>query len=291
MLADLLIVGLTILAAWRGARRGLLRSLASFGGTIIGIIAALVAYRTTRSAGAALLTLIAVTVGAHTLAHLMTRAMRNTMIGRANAVAGAGLGAAWALAWISLAIIALKVAPMENELTRSIRASQFADAVIDAESRLRMPNGYAHWFEDLLGGPLSISLRASTDFRSIPEVEAALFDLTNQARRRAGVPILEWDGDLAAAGRAHVADLYRRGAFSHEGADGSTPGQRLKARRIPFSRTGENLVLAPGTTDAHARLMDSPKHRAHLLDRRFTRVGIGAVYGDQGILIAQEFAS
>lgn len=291
MLADLLIVGLTILAAWRGAKRGLLRSLAGLGGTIAAVIVALIVYRATGSAGTALGALLLVALGLQTVARLLTRAVRHTMLGRANTLGGAALGGAWALAWLALGIIALRVAPFENELTRSLRASQFADAVVRTEGRFASRHGIATWLQDLLGGPAAISLRASTDFRTASETEAVLFDLANQARKADGAPPLEWDGDLAAAGRAHVAELYRRGAFTHVGADGSSPGDRLKERKIPFTRTGENLALAPDAREAHRQLMDSPKHRAHLLDPRFTRIGIGAVFGDQGILVAQEFAS
>jgi hypothetical protein len=291
VLADLLIVGLTILAAWRGAKRGLLRSLAGFGGTIAAVIVALLVYRATESAGTAFGALLVVAFGLQTIAHLLTRAVRHTMLGRANMLSGAALGGAWALAWLALAIIALRVAPFENELTRSLRASQFADAVVRAEAGLATRHSIASWLEDLLGGPAAISLRASDSAAARKSTEAVLFDLANRAREAVGAPALEWDGDLAAAGRAHVAELYRRGAFTHVGADGSSPGDRLKERRIPFSRTGENLALAPNAIEAHQQLMASPRHRAHLLDPAFTRIGIGAVFGDQGVLVAQEFAA
>lgn len=291
MLADLLIVGLTLLAAWRGAKRGLLRSLAGLGGSLAGILAAIVTYRSTGSAGAALAALIGVTAGAHTLAHLATRAVRRSMLGRVNALGGAAFGAAWALTWLALAIIGLRVAPIENEMTRAVHSSQFADAVVRAEARIATRDGLAGLFEDLLGGPAATTLRASVDFRALPSAEGEMLALTNAARARKGVPPLRWDGALATVGRSYAADLYRRGAFTHEGRDGSTPGDRLTARKIAFARAAENLALAPTVALAHARLMGSPSHRAHLLDRRFTRIGIGAVYGDQGLLIAQEFAA
>lgn len=291
MLADLLIVGLTLTAAWRGARRGLLRSLAGLGGSIAGILVAIITYRSTGSAGAALAALVFVTAGAHTLAHLATRGIRRSMLGRVNAVGGAALGAAWALTWLALAIIALRVAPMENEMTRAVHASQFADAVVRAEARIAARDGLGRLFEEILGGPAAATLRASVDFRPLAAAEGELLELANAARARRGVPPLQWDGALAAVGRSYVADLYRRGAFTHEGRDGSTPGERLTAHRIRFTRAGENLALAPTVSLAHARLMSSPTHRAHLLDRGFTRIGIGAVYGDQGVLVAQEFAA
>lgn len=291
MLADLLIVGLTLTAAWRGSKRGLLRSLAGLGGSLAGIIAAIITYRSTGSAGAALAALVGVTAGAHTIAHLATRGIRRSMLGRVNALGGAALGAAWALTWLALAIVALRVAPVENEMTRAVRSSQFADAVVRAETRLAARDGLGQLFEDLLGGPAATTLRASVDFQPSPTAEAEIFALTNAARARKGVPPLRWDGALGSVGRSYAADLYRRGAFTHEGRDGSTPGERLSARKIPFARAGENLVLAPTVALAHARLLASPTHRAHLLDRGFTRIGIGVVDGDQGLLVAQEFAA
>ena len=100
---------------------------------------------------------------------------------------------------------------------------------------------------------------------------------------------LRWDGILARAGRSHVADMYRHGYFGHEGRDGSTPGERISAAGAEYRWAGENLALAPNVRTAHARLMASTKHRAHILDVRFDRVGIGVMIGRQGLLIAQEF--
>jgi uncharacterized protein YkwD len=85
--------------------------------------------------------------------------------------------------------------------------------------------------------------------------------------------------------------MYARGYFSHDTPEGLTPGERLRRMKVVFRLTGENIALAPTILIAHNRLMGSRTHRAHILDRRFTRVGVGVMYGRQGLLLAEEFAA
>jgi uncharacterized protein YkwD len=53
---------------------------------------------------------------------------------------------------------------------------------------------------------------------------------------------------------------------------------------------GENLALAPTLTIAHEGLMNSPGHRANILQKKFGRVGIGVMEGGfHRLMITQNF--
>lgn len=98
---------------------------------------------------------------------------------------------------------------------------------------------------------------------------------TNAERRAAGCPALETDARLAAAAQGHAADMAENGYFSHEGQDGRDFADRISAQGHP-SPGGENI--AQGQPDAAAVVqawMDSPGHRANILNCSFTGIGVG----------------
>jgi len=68
-----------------------------------------------------------------------------------------------------------------------------------------------------------------------------------------------------------------------------TPGDRLKAVPVLFRETAENIALAPVVSIGHNQLMGSDEHRKHILSRLYTHVGIGAMFGPQGVMIDEEF--
>ena len=58
-------------------------------------------------------------------------------------------------------------------------------------------------------------------------VEAAVFAMTNDIRRRNGLPILLEDGICRDAARGHSADMLNRNYFSHTDPEGRTLKERL----------------------------------------------------------------
>ncbi len=115
--------------------------------------------------------------------------------------------------------------------------------------------------------------------RPDPATEEAMLGLVNQERTQRGLAPLDMDPALQAVARAHAADMFRRGYFAHITPDGQTPVDRIRAARISFVRAGENLALAPTLARAHDGLMNSPGHRAAIIDPGFGRVGIGVLDG------------
>ncbi|GGS46794.1 CAP domain-containing protein [Streptomyces griseoviridis] len=73
------------------------------------------------------------------------------------------------------------------------------------------------------------------------------------------------------------------GVLSRTGPDGSTMAERVEAAGCLRSVPGENA--ARGQADADAVMdawMNSPGHRANILDRAFEEIGIGVHAGDGG---------
>ena len=119
--------------------------------------------------------------------------------------------------------------------------------------------------------------------------EARLFALANGERERAGVAPLQWHEPLAEIARAHAADMRERGEISHSSADGSVLADRVTRREIRVERAAENTGRAAGVEQVHAELMQSPGHRANILDARLQVAGFGVVEGGDGTWIVQDF--
>ncbi|HKS68137.1 MAG TPA: CAP domain-containing protein [Candidatus Acidoferrales bacterium] len=106
---------------------------------------------------------------------------------------------------------------------------------------------------------------------------------------------LEWDPRLAAVARSHSEEMAATGVFSHRGADGSLPMNRVTTAGIRWVATGENIAMASSIAQAEMLFMDEPKfqpnHRGNILDAHYNRVGIGVARSADGSLyITQEFA-
>lgn len=135
-----------------------------------------------------------------------------------------------------------------------------------------------------------------------------MLQLINADRAANGLGPVAWDEIAAEAGRRHTADMIRYGYFSHWNREGLGPDHRytLAGGRHAVM---ENLhTLATTYSDgrgapiedwsavihnAQQGLMNSPGHRANILDPAHTHVGIGMAYDAASgqFRLAQEFTN
>jgi uncharacterized protein YkwD len=123
---------------------------------------------------------------------------------------------------------------------------------------------------------------------NLPAVAATTLCLLNGERADRGLPALAANAQLGAAAASYAQDLVAGSYFSHTGRDGSTLLDRIRGTGyVPADRPwrlGENLawgtgVLAPPGAIVQA-WMNSPGHRANILDPGFREIGIGIVPGN-----------
>ncbi len=111
--------------------------------------------------------------------------------------------------------------------------------------------------------------------------EYHLFDLTNAARVKHGLEILEWHEAVSVTARKHSADMAENNYFSHQNLDGQSPFDRMAEDGISFSTAGENLAAGqPSSIFAHHGLMNSEGHRENILQTRFKALGIGVAFNE-----------
>ena len=124
-----------------------------------------------------------------------------------------------------------------------------------------------------------------------PTAEAAVLALVNEARVDAGCGALTADPALAAVARAHSADMRDRDYFSHTSPEGLSPFDRAERAGIDYSRA-ENIAF--GQADATAVMeawLESPGHRANILDCELTKLGVGVAEGPGGPWWTQLFGA
>lgn len=128
--------------------------------------------------------------------------------------------------------------------------------------------------------------------------------LVNQERSSRGLKPLKSNRRLAKAAGGHARDMVIRGYFSHDSANGATFVDRIrKAGYVPgraLPSLGEDLAWGSGTLGTPREIvtgwMNSPGHRANILDPRFREAGMGVAIGDpgageDGVLYALDFGS
>jgi uncharacterized protein YkwD len=107
-----------------------------------------------------------------------------------------------------------------------------------------------------------------------------VIELTNAERVRAGLPPLGADLPLTTAAQAHSADMVARDFYAHTSPDGSRPWDRAAAAGCARRTIGENIACGQRSPAEVVRgWMNSPGHRANILGRDFTHIGIGLVGG------------
>jgi uncharacterized protein YkwD len=106
----------------------------------------------------------------------------------------------------------------------------------------------------------------------------SLLDDTNAQRASNGEGPLNVRSELNQAAQAKAADMAARDYWSHSTPDGQTPWTFITAAGYNFETAGENLAYGFGTAaDTLTGWMNSPGHRANILNTSYRDIGFGIV--------------
>ncbi|HIJ75046.1 MAG TPA: hypothetical protein HPP83_13200 [Candidatus Hydrogenedentes bacterium] len=127
----------------------------------------------------------------------------------------------------------------------------------------------------------------------ISSKEEDAFDAVNQERVAEGLSILTMREDLRAVARAHSEDMADRDFFDHVNPDGDDPFDRMADAAITYNTAGENIAWTNYSNAVEQVVdgwMNSPGHRANILNTNFTHTGMGvASDGEGGYYFTQVF--
>ena len=127
-------------------------------------------------------------------------------------------------------------------------------------------------------------------------ISADLVDLTNQDRESNQLQGLTLSPLLVQAAQAKANDMAANGYFAHISPTGLNSWYWFKQAGYNFSYAGENLAV--DFTDSGAvnqAWLNSPTHRANIMDANFTQIGIatsqGMYEGHQTTFVVQMFGT
>ncbi|MFD5714931.1 sigma-70 family RNA polymerase sigma factor [Streptomyces pharetrae] len=121
---------------------------------------------------------------------------------------------------------------------------------------------------------------------------AQVVALVNEERAAAGCAPLTEDPQLNQAAQGHSEDMAARGFFDHTNPDGADPGRRTTAAGYAWSTYGENIARGQQTPEAVMESwMNSPGHRANILNCSFEDIGVGVHDGSGGPWWTQNFGA
>ncbi len=114
---------------------------------------------------------------------------------------------------------------------------------------------------------------------SAEQAEERLASMVNRDREKHGLPPLAIDPRVTEVARAHSRDMRETGLVAHISPTTGSAGDRVRAGGIKSSVVLENLARARSVGEAEDGLMNSPGHRANILSRDVTHMGLGVVLG------------
>lgn len=161
----------------------------------------------------------------------------------------------------------------------------FKDAIFDAANGLK--NFHTSDVGDILNQVkeqilTSSPLRIGGKANNVVLVASKIITETNLQRYNNGLlPTLKENEKLNAAAKAKADDMFKKQYFEHVSPSGVDPGTLVKNAGYEYIITGENLILGnfKDEKDVVQRWMDSPGHRANILNDRVIEIGVAVVKG------------
>lgn len=104
----------------------------------------------------------------------------------------------------------------------------------------------------------------------------------NETREQQGLAPLARHEGVAAVALAHSRDMVDNGFVGHRSAASGNAPDRVRAAGLRSGLVLENIGRGYGAAEIHRGLIDSPGHRANVLNGDVTHVGIGVVGEPEG---------
>lgn len=135
------------------------------------------------------------------------------------------------------------------------------------------------------------SAPAAANTSGLSASESAVVTLVNQQRAANGLPALTVNSALSHMARLKSQDMINNNYFSHQSPTYGSPFDMMKQFGISFTAAGENIAYGQPTAQAVMDAwMNSPGHRANILNSSYTQIGVGAVQNSNGTIYwTQEF--
>jgi hypothetical protein len=109
----------------------------------------------------------------------------------------------------------------------------------------------------------------------------SVIGITNQSRAQENILPLRENPLLSKAAQAKAEDMLANGYFAHNSPQGKTPWDFINLAGYSYITAGENLAV--NFTEAESigdAWMNSPSHRANILNKNYEEIGVGIATGE-----------
>jgi uncharacterized protein YkwD len=148
--------------------------------------------------------------------------------------------------------------------------------------------------EEQVSTPLSLETEEETPDSFL--TQQGIIQWTNFQREQYGLPPLRENPELNASAQEKMEDMFEEQYFAHQSPSGEGAGDLVKLFGYEFIIIGENLALGNFQNDQNLvqAWMDSPGHRANILNVKYQEIGVavgkGTFNGQATWLAVQHFA-
>lgn len=131
---------------------------------------------------------------------------------------------------------------------------------------------------------------ATTTNTGMNSDELEVFNLINNQRTANGLSALKSDSELQRVARIKAQDMVNNGYFSHTSPTYGSPFDMMNSFKISYKTAGENIAGNSSNSAAVTAWMNSPGHKANILNGNFNYTGVGVVTGSKyGKIYVQMF--
>ncbi|NRD78247.1 SCP-like extracellular protein [Bacillus sp. BRMEA1] len=103
-----------------------------------------------------------------------------------------------------------------------------------------------------------------------------VINLTNAQRSQNGLPALKADSQLSSVAQRKAIDMQQNHYFSHTSPTYGSPFDMMRDFGVTYRSAGENIAQGQRTPqEVVTAWMNSPGHRANILNRNYTNIGVG----------------
>lgn len=107
--------------------------------------------------------------------------------------------------------------------------------------------------------------------------EQEVFNLINQQRASQGLSVLKVDTEVQRVAKIKAQDMVDRNYFSHNSPTYGSPFDMLNRFKVSYKTAGENIAGNASNSEAVNAWMNSPGHKANILNNSYNYTGIGVV--------------
>lgn len=119
--------------------------------------------------------------------------------------------------------------------------------------------------------------------------QAEMLGYINEERVRLNLSPLLLDEVLSRGAALKTSDMAENGYFSHYSPTYGNPFEMMRSLEISYHMAAENIAMNSSVKGAHIAFMNSPPHKANILNPEYRKVGLGFYQQGSRLYVTQWF--